>query len=107
MHAERAHYGVFRFARTQFGVNWHIYMNVEDFVCILSLECQDIEGIADISPRVLRHFMTCSYKRKEHTMMGKYSLVEHRIVLLYDTIEGKNVVTGNLSYQSLFLFLSI
>ena len=39
--------------------------------------------------------------------MGKYSLVERRMVLPYDTIEGKNVVTGNLSCLSLFLFLSI
>ena len=36
--------------------------------------------------------------------MRKYSLVEHRMVLPYDTIEGQNVVTGNLSYLSLFLF---
>ena len=33
--------------------------------------------------------------------MGKYSLVEHRMVLPYDTIEGKNIVTGNLSCMSL------
>ena len=39
--------------------------------------------------------------------MGNYSLVEHRMVLPYDTIEGQNVVTGDLSYMSLFLFLSI
>ena len=39
--------------------------------------------------------------------MGNYSLVEHRVVLLYDTTEGQNVATGNLSCLSLFLFLSI
>ena len=39
--------------------------------------------------------------------MGKYLLVEHRMVLPYDTIEGQNVVTGDLSCLSLLLFLSI
>ena len=82
-------------------------MNVEDVPCILSFECGDIEGIADMSPRVSFYFMTLSYKRKEHPMMGKYSFVEHRMVLPCDTIEGQNVVTGNLSCLSLFLFLSI
>ena len=81
--------------------------DVEDVPWILSFECQDIEGIADMSPLLLWHFMTRSYKRKEHPLMGKYSLVELRMVLPYDTIEGKNVVTGNLSFLSLFLFLSI
>ena len=72
-------------------------MNVEDVPWILSFECRDIEGIADMSPRVLWHFMTRLYKRKEHTLMGKYSLVELLMVLPYDTIEGQHVVTGNLS----------
>ena len=39
--------------------------------------------------------------------MGDYSLVERRMVILYDTIEGKYVVMGNLSCISLFLFLYI
>ena len=39
--------------------------------------------------------------------MGKYSLVERRMVLPYDIIEGQNVVMGNLSCLSLFLFLYI
>ena len=39
--------------------------------------------------------------------MGKYSLVERRMVIPYDTIEGKYVVAGNLSYLSLLLLLSI
>ena len=91
----------------QFSVNWHICMNVEDVPCILSFECRDIEGISDMSPWVSWHFMTRSYKHKEHPLMGNYSLVEHRMVLPYNTIEGKNVVTGNLSSLSLFLFLSI
>ena len=82
-------------------------MNVEDVPCILLLECRDIEGIADMSARVLQHFMKLSYKRKEHPFIGKCSLVERRKVLPYDTIEGKNVVTRNLSFLSLFLFLSI
>ena len=82
-------------------------MNVEDIPFILLFEYRDIEGIADMSPRVSWHFMTWSYKRKEHPLMGKYSLVEHRMVLPYNAIEGKNVVTGDLSCMSLFLFLSI
>ena len=67
----------------------------------------DIEGIDDMSPRVSWHFMTRSYKRKEHPFMGKYSIVERRMVLPYDNIEGQNIVTGDLSCLSLFLFLSI
>ena len=82
-------------------------MNVEDVPCILLFKYRDIEGIADILPYVSWRFMTRLYKRKEHHFMGKYSLVEHRMVLLYNTIEGKNTVTGNLSCLSLFLFLSI
>ena len=39
--------------------------------------------------------------------MEKYSLVEHRMVKLYDTIEEQYVVKGNLSCLSLFLSLSI
>ena len=95
------------FACNQFGVNWHICMNVEDVPWVLSLECRDIEGITDMSPRVSWHFMTQLYKRKEHPLMGKYSLIERRMVLPYDTIEVKNLVTGNLSCLSLFLFLYI
>ena len=39
--------------------------------------------------------------------MGKYSLVERRMMLSYDTIEGKNVATGNLPCLLLILLLSI
>ena len=39
--------------------------------------------------------------------MGKYSLIEHRMVILDDTIEGQNLLTGNLSCLSTFLFLFI
>ena len=38
--------------------------------------------------------------------MGKYSLLEHHMVIPYGTIEEKYLVTGNLSCLSLFLFLS-
>ena len=51
--------------------------------------------------------MTRLYKFKEHPLMGKYSLVECRIVIPYDTIEVQYVVMGNSSYLSLFLFLYI
>ena len=82
-------------------------MNVEDVTCILLFKCQDIEGIDDMSARVLQHCMKLSYKRKEHPLMGKYPLVERCTVITYDAIEGQNVATGNLSCLSLFLFLSI
>ena len=39
--------------------------------------------------------------------MGKYSLMEPRMVIPYYNIEEKYAVTGNLSCLSLFLFLSI
>ena len=39
--------------------------------------------------------------------MVKYSLVECRMEIMYDNIEEKYVVTGNLSCLSLFLFLTI
>ena len=39
--------------------------------------------------------------------MVKYSLVELLMVIPYNNIEGKNVVRGDLSCLSLFLFLSI
>ena len=39
--------------------------------------------------------------------MGKYSLVERRMVIPYDTTEGKYLVTENLSCLSIFLLLYI
>ena len=39
--------------------------------------------------------------------MRNYSLVERRIVILYDIIEEQYLVTGDLSCLSHFLFLSI
>ena len=39
--------------------------------------------------------------------MEEYLLVERYVVLPYNNIEGKNVVMGNLSCLSLFLFLYI
>ena len=47
------------------------------------------------------------YKCKEHLLIGNYSLVEIRMVIPYDTIEGKNIVTDNLSCLSLFMLLYI
>ena len=117
MHAERAHYGV---CRKKFLISYVHISHVKSLVSIdtyvwtlktfpgtLFIGCQDIEGIVDMSSRVLWHFMTQSYKYKEHPLMGEYSLVERRMVIPYDNIEGKNVVTGNLTCLSLFLFLSI
>ena len=40
-------------------------------------------------------------------MMVNYSLVEQRMVIPYDAIEGQYVVTGNVSSLSLLLLLSI
>ena len=82
-------------------------MNIEDVPCILLFEFRDIEGISEMSSRVLCHFMTRSYKRKEHPLMGKYSLVEHCMVIPYDTNEVQNVLTGSLSCLSLFLLFSV
>ena len=107
MHAERAHYGVCRkkcFISYVHILHVNSLASIDTYVWtlktlpgILSFECRDIEGIADMSSRVLWHFMTRYYKYKEHPLMEKYSLVERRMVIPYDTIEGKNVVTGNLS----------
>ena len=117
MHAERAHYGMCR--KKCFISYVHIsHVNslasidtpvwtLKTFPGILSFEYQYIEVIAEISSRVLWHFMTQSYYCKEHPSMGKYSLVENRMVIPYDTIEGQYVVTGNISCLSLFFFLSI
>ena len=80
---------------------------LKTFPGMLLFKCREIECISEMSSRVLWHFMKRSYKCKEHPFMGKYSLVERRMVIPYDTIEGKNVVTGNLSCLSLFLFLEI
>ena len=74
---------------------------------MLSSEYQDIESIDDISARVSWKFMTWQYKCKEHPLIGKYSLVERRMLILYDTIEEQYVVIGNLSCLSLFLLLFI
>ena len=117
MHGERAHYGVCRKKCFISYVNIsHVnslasidksICTLKTFPCILSFECRDIEGIADMSSRVSWHFMTRSYKCKEHPLIGNYSLVERRMVIPYDTIEGKNAVTGNLSCLSPLLLLSI
>ena len=52
------------FARTQFGVNWQIYINVEYVTWHIISECQGIEGIDDTSDRVLWQFMTWLYTCK-------------------------------------------
>ena len=61
MHAKRANYGVcrkkcfisyVRISHVNSLVSIDTYMNVEDVPWILSFECWDIEGIADMSPRV-------------------------------------------------------
>ena len=75
------------------------------FPGILLSEYQDIEGIADMSAHVSCHFITRSYKCKEHPLMGKYSLIELSMLILYNTIEEKCVGTVNLSCMSLFLLL--
>ena len=105
MHTERAHYGVCRkkcfilyvrilHVNSSVPIDTYVW-TLKTFRGYYCFECWDIEGIANMSPRVSWHFMTRSYKRKEHPLMGKYSLVERRIVLPYDTIVGQNVVTGN------------
>ena len=106
MHAERAHYGVCRkkcfilyvhisHVNSLASINTYVW-TLKTLPGILSFERQDIEGIADMSSLVSWHFMTRLYKCKEHPLIGKYPLVERRMVVQYDTIEGKNVVTGNL-----------
>ena len=60
---------------------------LKTFPGILSFECQYIEGISDMSFRVLWQNMARSYKCKEHPLMGNYSLVERHMVILYDPIE--------------------
>ena len=117
MHAERVHYGVcqkkcfisyVRISHVNSLVSIDTYVwTLKTLRGILSFKCWDIGGIADMSSHVSWHFMTRSYKRKEHPLMGKCSFVERHMVLPYNAIEGKNVVTGNLSCLSLFLLLSI
>ena len=69
------------FTRKQFGVNWYICMKVEDVPWNIFFWMSGHEGIADISARVLWHFMTRSYKCKEHPLIGNYSLVERHIIV--------------------------
>ena len=110
MHTERAHYDTFpkdyfisymRISHVKRLVSIDTYVwTLKTFPGILLLECQDIEGITDISSRVLWHFMTISYECKEHTLIRKYSLVQHRMVIPFNTIEEQYKVTGNLSCLS-------
>ena len=51
--------------------------------------------------------MTRSYKCKKHPFMEKCLIIERRMLLLHNNIEGQYVVTGNLSFLSIFFFLSI
>ena len=116
MHVKRVHYGTFQ--KKCFLLYVHIsHVNslvlififvwmLMRFPGILFSECQDIEGVADMSARVLWHFITRLYKCKEHLLIGKYSLVKRHMVILYDTIEEKYAVTRNLSCLLLFLLLS-
>ena len=97
MHAERAHYGTCRkkcfipyvhISNVKSLVSIDAYVwTLKTFPGMLSFECQDIEGIANISSRVSWHFMTRPCKCKEDPLMGKYSLVEPRMVIPYNTIE--------------------
>ena len=97
MHAERAHYGTFRkncfisyvhIARVNSLVSIDTFLwTLKTFPGILLYECQNIEGVTDMSARVLWHFITQSQKCKKHPLMGNYSLVELCMVIPYDTIE--------------------
>ena len=82
-------------------------MNVEYVPWPIIFWIPGYEGIADMSPRALWHFMTWLYKCKEDPLMGKYSLVEHCMVMTYDTFEEQYVVTGNLFCLTLLLFFYI
>ena len=71
----------------------------------------------DTLTRMLKKFVTCSYKCQnirdmiikisEYSLMCKYSLVVCRTLILYDIIDGRYVKTDNLSCLLLFLLLSI
>ena len=117
MHAKHAQYGSFR---KKCFISYVRILHVKSLVSIDTFawtlktfpgmwlsECQDIEGIYDMSARILWHSMTRLYKCKEHPLMGKYSLVELHMLIPYNTIEGQYVVTGDLSCLSLLFFLFI
>ena len=113
MHAERAQYGTFRkkcfisymhisHVNSLLSINTSVW-TLKTFRGILSFKLQYIEYIYDMSSRVLWHFMTRSYKFKEHPFMEKYSLAERHMLIPYNTIEEQYLVMGNLSCLSLFL----
>ena len=71
----------------------------------------------DTIERMLKIFVTCLLKYQaisgmivkmsEYSLMGKYSLVGFRTLILYDIIDERYVETVNLSCLSLFLILSM
>ena len=95
------------FSRIYFCVNWNIYMNVEDAPWNIIVRmpihwryfCHTSSCIVTIYDTILQ--------MSEYYLDGKYSIVECRMLILYDAIEGWYVVTGSLYHLSLFLFLSI
>ena len=96
MHAERAHYGVcWKNCFISYVRTFHVkslssidtsVWTLKTFPGILSFECWDVNGIADMSSHISWHFMTRSYECKEHPLMVNYSLVEIRMVIPYNTV---------------------
>ena len=106
MHANHAHYWVWQkkcfipyvrilHVNSLASIDTSVWM-LKTFPGMLLFKCLEIDGISHMSSRVSWHFMTWSYECKEHPLMGRYSLVESRMVIPYDTIEGKHLVTRNL-----------
>ena len=54
-----------------------------------------------------RTFVDMILQMSEYSLMEKYSLVGFHSLILYDIIDGRYVLTGNLFFLSLFLLLSI
>ena len=71
----------------------------------------------DTTSQILKTFVKCLYKceaicdmtvqMSEYYLMGKYSLIGFRKLILYGIIDGGYVQTDNLSFLSVFLLLSI
>ena len=62
----------------------------------------DVEVICDIFVLKVRMFREMIINMSEHSLIGKYSLIRFRTLILYVIIDRRHIVTVNLSYLLLF-----
>ena len=92
-------------ARRQFGVNWHIYMYVEDAPWHIIVRIPGHQRHCWHVTLCIVTFYDIIVKIYGHSLMGKNSLVERIMIIPHDTIEGRYCSDGEFILSATFLVL--